>query len=79
MLELITKIINTVLENKSAPRFTNINEATRLREDIGFDSLDLAELTVRIESEFGVDIFEEGVVLTAGEVLAKLNDAKVKQ
>ena len=40
----------------------------RLREDIGFDSMDLAELTVRIEERFGVDVFAEGVVRTWGEV-----------
>ncbi len=44
-----------------------------LRDDIGFDSLDLAELTVRIEAEFDVDIFEDGYVSTVGDVLNKLN------
>ena len=44
----------------------------RLREDIGFDSLDLAELTVRIEEAFEVDVFADGLVSTIGEIEAKL-------
>ena len=78
MLEVLIKIINTVLENKNVSKLNGITESTRLREDIGFDSLDLAELTVRIESEFGVDIFEDGVVLTVGEITIKLKNAKDK-
>ena len=45
-----------------------------LRNDIGFDSLDLAELTVRIEAEYDIDIFEEGIVNTVGEILNKLKE-----
>jgi len=37
------------------------------------DSLDLAELTVRIEDEFGVDIFEDGMIDTVQEILDKIN------
>lgn len=40
--------------------------------NLGLDSLDLAELTVRIEAEYDVDIFEDGVVTTIGEILAKI-------
>lgn len=66
-------IINTVLENRGKRAVENITEATHLRNDIGFDSLDLAELTVRIEAEFDVDIFEDGIVNTVGEILSKIN------
>ncbi len=44
-----------------------------LRNDIGFDSLDLAELTVRIEAEYDIDIFEDGIVNTVSEIFQKLN------
>jgi len=37
------------------------------------DSLDLAELTVRLEEEFGVDVFEDGIVETVEEILTKLS------
>jgi len=44
----------------------------RLRQDLGLDSLELAELTVRLEAEFGVDIFRDGLVNTVAEVLDRL-------
>ena len=41
---------------------------------LGFTSFDLAELTVRIEDEFDIDIFEDGLVNTVGEIFVKLQD-----
>lgn len=69
MNNLIT-IINTILTNRGKQTIESINEKTNLRDDLGLDSLDLAELTVRIEAEYDVDIFENGVVTTVGEILA---------
>ena len=37
-----------------------------------FDSFDLALLTAKIEDEFDVDVFEDGVVITVGEIMDKL-------
>jgi acyl carrier protein len=45
-----------------------------LRNDVGFDSLDLAELTVRIEAEYDIDIFEDGIVSVVGEIFKKLEN-----
>ena len=72
MHEKILKIINTVLENRSKKRLESLTPEMHLRNDIGFDSLDLAELTVRIEAEYDIDIFEDGIVNTVGEILKKL-------
>ncbi|GEM_PF-384314 len=44
----------------------------RLREELNMDSFDMAELTVRVENEFGVDIFEGTIVRTIQEVVDKL-------
>lgn len=73
MKENLLNIINTVLRNRGKKELTIIRESDLLRNDIGFDSLDLAELTVRIEAIFDVDIFEDGIVNTIGEILDKLN------
>lgn len=64
----ILEIINTVLDNRTKEKLMSLDPETHLRNDIGLDSLDLAELTVRIEAEFNVDIFENGVVHTVGEI-----------
>lgn len=73
-MDKLIKIINTVLENRGKEKVTSINELSNLRNEIGFDSLDLAELTVRIEAEFEVDIFEEGIVVTVGDILKKIKE-----
>jgi len=72
-MENLNKIINTVLKNRGKQEINKINENSHLRNDIGFDSLDLAELTVRIEAEYDVDIFENGIVNTVGEIVQKIN------
>ena len=64
--------INTVLENRTKTKLTSITPEMHIRNDIGFDSLDLAELTVRIEAEYDIDIFEDGIVQTIKEILEKL-------
>ncbi len=69
----ILEIINTVLDNRKKKKLTFLKPDMHLRNDIGFDSLDLAELTVRIETEYDIDIFEDGIVNTVSEILGKLN------
>lgn len=71
MNELLN-IVNTVRENKGVAPLTRITPEMRLREDLGFDSLDLAELTVRIDERYQVDVFAAGLLKTVGEVAARL-------
>ena len=66
------KIINSIKKNKQDKPVETLTEEMRLREDLNLDSFDLAELTVKIEDEFDIDIFEDGLVLTVGEILNKL-------
>jgi acyl carrier protein len=66
-------IINQVLTGKGNSEITDISSSTNLRTDLGFDSFDLAELTVRIEEEFGVDIFQNGIVNQYGDIEKLLN------
>lgn len=68
----LLEIINVVIENKDIPLITSINLNDDLRNDLGFDSFDLAELTVRIEDEFEVDIFSNGLINTVGEIIEQL-------
>jgi len=75
-LHAVARIINTIHKNRGRQEIDSIYKDSRFREDLGFDSLDLAELTVRIEAEFDIDIFEDGIVSTVGEVLGKIGGAK---
>ena len=71
-MEKLESIINTIRKNKGINDTVSINANTKLREDLDFDSFDLAELTVHIEESFGVDIFESGLVESIGDICAKL-------
>lgn len=72
-MDRLLEIINTVLENRGKTRVETISGDSHLRNNLGMDSLDLAELTVRIEVEYEVDIFEDGIVETVGDILKKLS------
>ena len=72
MEEKILIIINEIRKAKNLSELSVINLSDTLRDDIGFTSFDLAELTVRIEDEFDIDIFEDGLVNTVGEIIDKL-------
>lgn len=65
-------MINEVLGRADKPPVEELTPELRLQEDLGLDSLELAELTVMIEAEFGVDVFADGVVRTVGEVVEKV-------
>jgi len=72
MEDNILQIINIILANRTKNKLASINPGMDLRNDIGFDSLDLAELTVRIEAEYKVDVFENGIINTIGEIMDTL-------
>jgi acyl carrier protein len=73
MEDKVKAILFEIISNKmdSAPKI-EITGSSRLREDLGLDSFNLAELTVYIEDEFDVDIFEDGIVNTVEEIYLKL-------
>ena len=73
-MENLKTIINIILKNRGKQEVETVTETNHLRDDFGFDSLDLAELTVRVEAEYDVDIFEDGIVNTVGEILQKIKD-----
>jgi acyl carrier protein len=73
MKDKLLKIINEIKENRGEKKIAEINESMHLNNDLGLDSFDLAELTVKLEAEFDKDIYEEGVVYTVKEVLERLS------
>tara|TARA_Y100000591_G_C21684638_1_gene619891 strand:+ start:387 stop:611 length:225 start_codon:yes stop_codon:yes gene_type:complete len=73
MKEKVIEIINDILnENNIEVSLEEINESTILTTDLGLDSFNLAQLTVEIESEFGIDIFENEVISTVGDIFKQL-------
>jgi acyl carrier protein len=69
----LIKVINSVLESNGLSIINSINESDNLKDDLSFDSFMLAELTVEIEELTGIDIFENNIVTTIGEIKKVLN------
>ena len=69
ILEDLRKIINEILIKNQKKPLESINRKMSLTDDIGFDSLDLAVLTVHIEKKYGVDIFEKEIIVTVNQVM----------
>ena len=63
--ELVKEQLNTDME---------ITEATSFKDDLGADSLDIFELVMALEEEFGVEIPSEDLenVNTVGDVISYL-------
>jgi len=74
MKEKLKTIINTIRANKQLPPLEDISDSLPLRNGLGFDSFDLAELTVNIEEEFGVDVFADSIPSTLGDLCNKLEN-----
>ena len=72
-LNTLKDVINTIIEKKpEISTVDSVSPSDSLTEDYGLDSFDLAELTVRLEDEYGVDVFEEEIVDEVSEILEKL-------
>lgn len=72
MEEKVLSIINEIRVANGLTLLGTLTGNENLRSDLGFASFDLAELTVKIEDEFDVDIFEDGLVNTVSEIFEKL-------
>ena len=72
MEKKVLAIINEIRTSKDLPALSVLKSTDNLRDDLELTSFDLAELTVKIEDEFDVDIFEDGLVSRVGEFFVKL-------
>lgn len=71
-MEKLLVIINDILEGKDGKNLKNLDTNLDLRNDLEFDSFDLALLTAKIEDDFDIDVFEDGIVNTIGEIIEKM-------
>lgn len=75
----IIEIIKDIIDDRGDDeviKLENWNSGLKLREDLGFTSFELALLTVNIEEIYDVDIFEDGLVSSLGEILLILKANK---
>ncbi|MEQ3321851.1 phosphopantetheine-binding protein [Bacteroides xylanisolvens] len=72
MEKKVLEIVNVIRASKGLVGLDILSINDKLRDDLELTSFDLAELTVRLEDEFDIDVFEDGLVNTVGEIYAKL-------
>lgn len=77
MLEKIAEVIKEQLNLRDV----EIKMETSFKEDLEVDSLDLFELVMALEEEFGVEIPSEDLeqITTVGAVIAYLKDKGVEE
>ena len=63
------KIISII---QSIKKIKKVEIKNKLRQDLNFDSFDLARLTVVLEDTYGVDIFKSKQPETVKDILKKL-------
>ena len=71
-LDQLRIIVNGIRKCAGRAEIQDLSPAQKLQQDLQLDSLELAEMTVLIESKFGVDVFEDGIVITIQDVLDKI-------
>ena len=71
-LQKVIEIIKKIQSENDLMASQKIEIDSSLVNDLGLDSIMLAQLTVEIEDEFGVDIFENSIVSSVSEILDKL-------
>lgn len=72
--------VKAVIEDKLNAEGVEITEATSFKEDLNADSLDLFELVMALEDEFGTEIPSEDLekLTTVGDVLNYLTEKGVE-
>ena len=78
--EIKDKVIEITCENLKVDR-SKVSEATSFIDDLGADSLDIAELVMELEDEFDVDIPEEELanIKTVGDAIAFVEKKKAAE
>ncbi len=71
--EDITSLVNQVLEESGRSRRNEFSPRERFRQDLDFDSLDLAVFAVKLEAIAGIDVFELGLLENLEQVLDRAN------
>ena len=68
--------IKELLANSLSIDADSITEASSFSGDLGIDSLDIVELLMSVEEEFGVNIEPDPSIATVGDLIAKIEELR---
>ena len=68
--------IKELLANSLSIDADSITAASSFSEDLGIDSLDIVELLMSVEEEFGVNIEPDPSIATVGDLIAKIEELR---
>ncbi|MCL1604588.1 hypothetical protein M3079_01130 [Phascolarctobacterium sp. ET69] len=68
----LLNMINEIKCEKGDDKIKDLDDSLLLRNDLNLDSFDLAILTAKIEDKYNIDVFEDRIVKTVGEIIIKL-------
>lgn len=78
METVFEKVRNIIAEQLGVEDASKITEETTFIDDLGADSLDVVELIIALEEEFGMEVPEEEAekIVTVGDVVAFIDSGK---
>lgn len=70
--------VNEIIANQLSIDVKKLSEKTNIAEDLGADSLDLVEILMSLEDEFGISIPDEAIpqIKTIGDVVNFIDSHK---
>ena len=72
--EFLLAVVNKLRASTGKSSLNQIAVEQSLQRDLELDSLDLAEMTVLIESKYGGDVFDEGIATTVQDVISRIKN-----
>ncbi len=78
-MENLSEKVRKIVAEKLGVDITKVNENSSFIDDLGADSLDVVDLAMALEDEFGVKIEDDKLekFVTVGDVVNYLNGKKV--
>lgn len=69
--EVLARVSKVIVEALPEVREEEVNDASVITDDLGADSLDVVEIVMGIEEEFGIDVPDDdvGELKTVGSVV----------
>ena len=78
--EILEKVTAIICKSASVPK-EKVKPETRIQEDLGLDSLTIADMMMEVEDQLNVSISDEieGKVKTVNELVSYINDELAKK